>query len=230
MLDELCAELCFEPRQQVRRTDDVQITNDAYNGKSNDVEQPDLSPFLDDGHVLVFDVESTSLKGTAIQCALLVATHAGDIKYVYSEHWYTDEAIDPRSYDVHRIGHDLLRQRGLKRSVEVARTIGLLETALSRGVQLVAHNATFDVETLRRTAMVHDVAVRLEREDVLCTMQLSRQHCKLMNVAKRVKNPSNVELYMHFFHTMPAGKLHDAEADARITLASFVQGRMYGYW
>ena len=97
---------------------------------------------------------------------------------------------------------------------------------------MVAHNAIFDVKALWRTAAAHNVSMELTRDDVTCTMRVSRSVCGLTNKLGRTKNPSNVELYTYLFGNPPAevDGVHDAKVDTRITLASFVHGRFRGYW
>lgn len=187
---------------------------------------------VDDRHVLVFDTETTGLRGTVIQFACIIATHAGEEKHVYDEYWHTSETIDPRAVEVHRIDADTLRRHGLVRAVEVQRVVDLLERAHANGCELVAHNAAFDVEALLRTARAHGIPMQLTRDDVRCTMRLSRQVCDLTNKVGRLKNPTNVELYACLFGSAPPHeeRLHNAKVDARITLASFLHGRFRGYW
>ena len=42
---------------------------------------------------------------------------------------------------------------------------------------------------------------------------------------KRLKAPRNEELYIFLFKTAPAGQLHSALPDCRVTLASYIEGK-----
>mgnify|MGYP001502626302 CR=1 FL=1 len=227
-MDELCDSLRFK---RAKVSEDSIVT--PWNGISRQ-SALDLDAILadvDDRHVLVFDTETNGLRGTVLQFACIIATHAGDEQYVYDEYWYTDEALDARAFDVHKIDASLLRARGLMRSVEVENVVKLLQMARDRGCELVAHNAMFDVDALGRTANAHNVAMQLKRDDVTCTMRASRSVCGLTNRLGRSKNASNVELYTCLFGRAPEEQgVHDAKVDTRITLSSFVQGRFRGYW
>lgn len=108
----------------------------------------------------------------------------------------------------------------------------LLTYLLAAGVVVAAHNASFDVARLNHTALRHQVSVPpLRSAHMLCTMHNATKHCGLRKRGnKSLKAPRNEELYVHLFKRKPAGRLHRALPDCRVTLACYVKGRELKWW
>ena len=106
----------------------------------------------------------------------------------------------------------------------------MMREAKRRGCQVVAHNATFDVNRLNHTADVHHMLPIVHRKEVLCTMVGSTVYCNLKRVDGQPKVPTNEELYQFLFGEEVTGVVHDALADARITAQSYIEGRERGWW
>jgi hypothetical protein len=62
-------------------------------------------------------------------------------------------------------------------------------------------------------------------------MTRSRDHVGAIDKRGRRKNPRNVELYQALHGGRePAGRLHDALADVRVTAASYAAGHKRRWW
>lgn len=190
-----------------------------------------LARFLNDMHIIVFDTETTTIGGTVIQMGIVIAKQDGECVFEYDALWNTDERIHPDAQKIHHISQADLHKRGLDRSNEVEFVLGLFAQAIANNCALIAHNASFDVDVLNRTAHSHGLAsLCLQKDDVFCTMCHSRIYCGLMSRNGRLKMPKNEELYLFLFGCPPDGILHNALLDAHVTMKSFVEGRMRGWW
>ena len=66
---------------------------------------------------------------------------------------------------------------------------------------------------------------------MLCTMHGATKHCGLRKRGnKALKPPRNEELFAFLFQRKPTGRLHNALADCRVTLACYVEGRGRMWW
>ena len=119
---------------------------------------------------------------------------------------------------------------GSRRRPRRARLFALVAAALKADVRVVAHNVSFDVSALNRTAHRHGQrSGALSSASMLCTMHSATKHCGLRaKGGKRLKAPRNEELYKFLFK--PSGRLHRALADCRVTLASYVEGHKRRWW
>ena len=96
---------------------------------------------------------------------------------------------------------------------------------------MVAHNASFDVRHLNHTANMQKLPPSLRTSSMLCTMHGATKHCGLRKRGNKAnKAPRNEELYFFLFKRTPAGRLHSALPDCRVTLASFIEGRKRKWW
>lgn len=182
-------------------------------------------------NVLVFDTETSSLRGSVIQLGWILSDPCGKVLHSYCEYWrLEDELIDPRAQEVHHISMDVLNESGVDPKKEVASFIHLCNTALENQCMIIAHNAKFDVDRINFTGKRNGCAGQLKAEDMFCTMKNSRLRCGLVKMDGKSKMPTNSELYKALFGDLPDARLHDALEDCQITLKSFVQGRMNGWW
>ena len=75
------------------------------------------------------------------------------------------------------------------------------------------------------------LAPSLRSATMLCTMHSATRHCGLRKRGgKQAKAPRNEELYLFLFGSKPAGQLHSALPDCRVTLASYIEGRRRKWW
>lgn len=125
-----------------------------------------------------------------------------------------------------------LRDEGVHAKAEVGEFMALVTAAIAQGVRVVAHNASFDVARLNHTAHRHGLAGGVLRSaTMLCTMHSATRHCQLRaRKGKRLKAPRNEELYLFLHKRKPSGQLHRALPDARITLASYLEGKKRKWW
>ena len=181
------------------------------------------------GNVIVFDTETSSLNGVVLQFAFVIATAVGDELYQYCSCWNIPEGftIDPRAQAVHGITPAELNRVGVDPRPALVDFSHMCARARACGCALAAHNAQFDVARLRFTAAAWG-APRMCEDGVVCTMRRSR--CGLKNRAGRHKPPRNDELFEFLFGRSPGVDLHDALNDARVTLASFSEGRRRKWW
>lgn len=125
-----------------------------------------------------------------------------------------------------------LSREGVDPQAELLEFYALVAAALARGVQVVAHNASFDMARLNHTCVRHHVSpFPLRSAHILCTMHNATKHCGLRKRGgKSLKPPKNEELFRHLFKRSPSGRLHRALPDCRVTLACFVKGRQLHWW
>jgi DNA polymerase III epsilon subunit-like protein len=141
------------------------------------------------------------------------------------------ERIHSKAFKAHGISKVRLRDYGVEARPELAEFLALVDAALAMDVRVVAHNASFDVRHLNHTANVQKLPSSLCSASMLCTMYGATKHCGLRKRGnKALKPPRNEELYMFLFKCKPAGQLHSALPDCRVTLASFLEGRKRKWW
>jgi hypothetical protein len=128
---------------------------------------PDQDPTNSRVRVVVFDTETTALKGVAVQVGIGYYDSAGDL--VWRQNVFLQlplgHSIEPGAQAVHGIDELMLSKNGL-RSEDV---LGFLhdfatvcEQVLKNGGTIVAHNAMFDCAVLQRTFDAHLAHVRFE--------------------------------------------------------------------
>ena len=183
----------------------------------------------DDMRVLVFDTETTTLRGTIVQFACVMADQTGKEFKTYCQLWRTTEPIHPGATAIHHITTTDLLTSGWDRATELSFAIALLTKASEMGISIIGHNVSYDVDALARTAAKEGLEPP-PNISTLCTMRGSRLFCGFTSKNGRSKSPTNEELFIHLFGKAPDARLHDALNDARVTLASFVEGRVRGWW
>lgn len=182
---------------------------------------------------IVFDVETSSLNGCVIQLAWIMFDELQqNVVCSYNQYWRLSDGchIDPRAKSVHGISESVLKEHGLEPRLEVEKFINMCDIAISRGCKLVAHNASFDVARINYTARINDVISNLMVERVFCTMRRSSSCCGLTTRTGKKKMPTNLELHTILVGNCNEKTLHDALADCRITLQSYIKGKLLGWW
>lgn len=179
--------------------------------------------------VLAWDTESTGLGGVVVQLGVVgLDVHRRELMAV-SRMFQPLEGhpMDRRARLVHGISTDDQRRLGEPVRACLAAFCVLAEEARSKGIPLVAHNASFDQRMLSNTAR----AVSFTMPDIAseCTMRLGKRVAAERFGSR--KAPRNAELYEMLVGSVPSGtSLHDAVADARLTAHSFAAGREQNLW
>lgn len=179
---------------------------------------------------LVFDTETTGIRGHVIQFAMVALDRQGRELCVYDKLWLAPVEIDPRAEKVHGISAERLRAAGVCPVGELAFAGRVFAAARDAGAKLVAHNARFDCERLGFTAAYYGATAPVRVEDTLCTMRGSTAHCGFVNVKGHRKAPKCSELFLHLFGREYDGPLHDALGDSRMTASCYTQGARLGWW
>ena len=204
--------------------------------------QSPCKPAYDHGHqalqhavCLVFDTETSGLAGCVLNIGWLLADSNGRELASYDKLWHlpAGERIHSHAFAAHQISAATLSREGVDPKPELLEFYALVSAAIRLGVCVVAHNASFDVGRLNHTAHKHRVKVcsLLRSADMLCTMHNATKRCGLRKRGgKTLKPPTNEELYMHLLQRKPAGPLHRALPDCRVTLASFIEARKLRWW
>ena len=89
----------------------------------------------------------------------------------------------------------------------------------------MAHNAPFDIGRVNDSARMHNVGRQtlLADADVICTMKAAKGHVLVYKRNGALKPATNEEVHKHLFGTKPAGELHAALADVKVTAKCFVE-------
>ena len=183
---------------------------------------------------LVFDTETSGLAGCVLQIGWVLADDAGTENASHQQLWKLPrgERIHSRAITKHGISEAQLAQHGVEASPELLEFHALVHAALALSVCVLAHNVSFDVARLNHTA--HKFKLKgcvLKSAQMLCTMHTATKHCELRTrCGKRVKAPSNEELYLKLHGRKPNGRLHTALADCRVTLSSYILGKQKRWW
>ena len=194
-----------------------------------------VNDMLAEGDFLVFDTETTGLRGDAIviQLAYILCSADGATKHEYSHYWHTPDgrAIPWPAFKVHGIGKSTLTARGVSAPPEIAAFQMVVKECHRRGVVVLAHNVDFDVRLLRQTAGVFNIPFALLSSRMLCTMARSKDKAGFKDVTgRRARNPKNAELYEKLLGHAPTEKLHDALGDVRVTGAVYVAAKNRRWW
>jgi len=182
---------------------------------------------------LVFDTETSGFAGSVLNIGWVLADEAGIELAYYDALWRLParERIDSRAFKAHGISSAQLQLEGVPAGPEVCEFMALVAAALAAKVRVVAHHTSFDVARINHTAHRHAAKGALRSADMLCTMHSATKHCGLRcRGGKRLKAPRNEELYSFLFGRQPPGRLHRALADARVTLASYVEAKVRKWW
>ncbi len=138
--------------------------------------------------------------------------------------------IDPVAQRVHGITLEMTHN-GADPTVELTKFLDVCERVLASGGKVVFHNSSFDCRAINQTADKLGMGRRLDVDKTLCTMKTSAQHSPLKTVNGRRKAFRLEELYSHLHGVPPAwAKLHDAAADTRVLVHSFVAASRLGWW
>lgn len=188
---------------------------------------------LADAHCLVLDTETSGFTGCILNIGWILADASGGMLVSYERLWRLPpgERIHHGAFKAHGISAARLESEGVDARPELAEFFALAAAAEVAGVRIVAHNASFDVGRLNHTAIRHGLPPLLRSASMLCTMHNATRHCQLRNRGgKQFKAPRNEELFYFLFGRQPAHPLHSALPDCRVTLASYIEGKVRRWW
>ena len=184
--------------------------------------------------MLVFDTETSGFGGSVLNLGWLLADERGKELASYDLLWQLPpgERIHSGAFKAHGISAAQVKREGVAAAPEAGEFFALVAAALAADVRIVAHNVSFDVTHLNRTAHRHgQCSAALCSATMLCTMHGATKHCGLRaKGGKRLKAPRNEELYQFLFKRAPVERLHRALPDCRVTLASYIEGRKRRWW
>lgn len=181
---------------------------------------------------LAFDTETTGFNGSVIQLGYVRINSDGqeiDSSCRYLK-LIPGEAIHPKAKEVHNITETILEVKGEDPVVVINDFARVASATVARGGRIVAHNAKFDCARLAYTAELLNITPPVLEEHTFCTCANGYMHAEFFTSNGRRKRPRNDELYNHLFGTTPREILHDALNDARVTIASYIEGRKRGWW
>ena len=178
--------------------------------------------------MLAFDCETTGLLRTTssrpIQLGWVVLDAEGRETEAREVLLKTVEVVPPESSKIHKITTERLRSDGVDPAPALDEFLLAARQVLAAGGLLVAHNAAFDVEMVRRACA--DCGLQsIRTNDVFCTMTHSTARCELPPFRYGAyKYPKLSELAESLELDYDAAALHGALADARLTTRAYLKG------
>jgi len=184
---------------------------------------------------LVFDCETTGLlkdeKSRPIQLGWVVLDGEGVELEAHQILLRTVSEVPLEATKIHRITTEQLMADGVKPRPALELFIFAATEVLRNGGCIVAHNAAFDVEMLRRACVDCHLEYTLDAKDVLCTMKRSTALCKCEPFRYgSYKWPKLVELADRLGIEYDASLLHGALADTRLTAKAYLAGKAQNWW
>eukprot|EP00966_Prymnesium_polylepis_P049219 1139035-Prymnesium_polylepis.1 len=178
------------------------------------------------------DTETSDFNGCVLELGAVLANDAGTELASYDRLWQLPrgERVSSFAYRAHGISTRQVQREGVPALPELKALQALLAACERESIKIVFHNKVFDVARLKHSAKVHGLSGDLSLDSAFCTMQAARPKCDLRDARGATKAPRNEELYRFLFGQAPQARLHRAVADARVTLASFIEGRKREWW
>ncbi len=184
---------------------------------------------------VVFDTETSGISSHDVVVQMAWAAYDPDgLRLEYSTTYWSlpcGVQVSHGAYAVHKIGAQLLSDRGSVPTTHLRTFWALVYVMRARGKKVVAHNAAFDVRLLNQTAQAWGLGQRLSIEDTFCTMRSATPYCGLRNRAGHKKAPRNSELFQVLTgDCCDETQLHDAAVDISVTATSYRLGRARRWW
>lgn len=187
----------------------------------------DDDAWIANASVLAFDTETTDFNGVVVQLGWCCLDREGNVLRQHEDLICLPPrvTINPRARAVHHIDEHVLSERGKSAAEVLGAFRSVLSACRRESVPVVAHNASFDVRALRRTAAAHEIAdAWTELDAVFCTMRGAASWYRTKTGNK--KSPKNDELFTCLTGITPeSSALHAACVDATLTARSFFEGR-----
>lgn len=222
------------PSQSVPHTDAIVAMPVAITSMRELQQKQQCTHIHDETAFIVWDTETSGLKRSdcIVQLAIAFCAADGTCLGLYNQLWKLPAGlhIDRRAAEVHGITEQDLFTHGRDATVELGRVIEWFKQATAAGIPIVAFNSRFDERMLVQTARAHSCAA-LDPSAIKfsCLMVASRPHSNLRTANGRPKGFKNSELFVHFFKTEPAVRLHDAAGDIAVTAACYACAHEKGW-
>ena len=156
---------------------------------------------LDDMHFVAVVTDSSKASPRAIKrVSVVIATHAGVVDRRYDQPWSDATAKEEGPF-----------------------VAALVQAAVDRGCELVAHDASSMVDLWNRTAAAID-AKPWTTDAFFCTMRGARLRCGFASQGSKIDLSSSHAVYESLYGHRP-----DAD-EASTVVAIFVEGRARGWW
>ena len=186
---------------------------------------------------LVFDCETTgflsSPEARPIQLGWVVLDDTGKEQEAHEFLMKTVDNIPAKATEIHGIDTKTLLEKGLDPK-NILITFGVATDRIQKGGgRIVAHNADFDVNMLRRVYRDYDIEqyMNVSNANVFCTMKESTAWCKLRPIRyNKYKWPKLQELADTLGIEYDLSALHGARADARLTGRAYMAGVESKWW
>ena len=183
----------------------------------------------------VFDTETSGMSKTAcvIQIAIGFFSEDGSPIGFYEKLWKLpqDITLEIFALRVHGITRIKLEKEGVEVVPELRKVNAAFLKLIDDKKRIVAHNSAFDVKMMSQTAKKHGVLEwSLDSSHVFCTMEASKQYCRLRTKDNKLKKPKNEELFLFLTGKKPEGSLHDAKVDVLVTARSYFLRSERGWW
>lgn len=182
----------------------------------------------------VFDTETSgnSKNDFVIQLAVVTYDKFGNMVDSYNKYWSLPlgSTINPFSQSVHNISHHMLQEKGVSPEKEFPYILNLFSYFIKNGINLVAHNVSYDNRMLKQTAEYYNFTWPFSTEHFFCTQKASRSHVRALDKNGNIKAPKNTELYKFMTGNDPEGDLHDALVDCGITATGYLGGKKNNLW
>ena len=184
---------------------------------------------------LVFDTETSGLlkdqKARPIQLGWVVLDRGGVELDAHEVLLKTVSEVPIAATNIHRISTEKLMVDGVQPRPALELFLCAANEVLGNGGCIVAHNAAFDVEMLRRACVDCQLEYTLDAKDVLCTMKRSTALCKCEPFRYGTyKWPKLIELADRLGIEYDASLLHGALADTRLTAKAYLAGKAQNWW
>ena len=119
---------------------------------------------------------------------------------------------------VHGISTELAMETG----IPVAEALEKFAGAINRSSYIIGHNVQFDLKITAAEFLRAKIENKLLTTPSVCTMELTREFCKLPGRGNRYKSPKLEELYTILFSESFA-EAHNASADVNATARTFFE-------
>ncbi|MDF1570280.1 MAG: DNA polymerase III subunit alpha [Bacteroidales bacterium] len=118
--------------------------------------------------------------------------------------------------------HGISTALALETGIPAAEALGKFAEAIARSTFIIGHNVQFDLKITAAEFLRARIENKLLTTPTVCTMELTRDFCKLPGRGNRYKSPKLEELYSILFSESFA-EAHNASADVNATARAFFE-------